>query len=233
MKKSNKILIGGLLTIILILVALHIGIYAKYKNGDYVVYDENTMNSDLIVDNYTNVNRVVVSNRANTVIKLGDNTRVEQYRKSDEVKITQNGNVLMISGKDTSDQAKNSGYSVVVYVKNGTQIDFINANGSIRGSKGKEFSVLNVSSKDSYVDITDPNQALRIDSLQLNASAQSNIYLGEVQIRTLNIQLNESLLVDENAEVNQILLNADANSRIHFQSKNLLKLKTNTTVNNE
>ena len=233
MKKSNKILLGGLLTIIFILVAIHIGLYAKYKSGDFVVYDETTMNPDLIVDNYTNINKVVVSNRANTIIKVGDNTRIEQYRKSDEVRISQNGNVLMISGRDTSDQAKNSGYSVIVYVKDGTQIEFLNARGTIRENKEKNFTALLVNSKDSYVEILGTSNSLRIDSLQLIASERSNIYLGNLQLQKLNIQLNESILIEEASTINQIFLNTDDKSSIQFQSKNFLKIKTNSTVNNE
>jgi hypothetical protein len=233
MKKSNKILLGGLLTIIFLLVAIHVGLFAKYKSGDFVVYDETTMNRDLIVNNYNNVNKVVVSNRANTIIKFGENTRIEQYRRSDAVRINQSGNVLMISGKDTSDQAKNSGFSVVVYVKEGTQIEFINARATIKENKAKNFTALQVVSKDSYVEILGTGKGLHIDSLQLNASERSHIYLGNLQLQTLNIQLNESILMEEESTMNQIFLNTDDKSTIQFQSKNFLKIKTNTTATNE
>jgi len=233
MKKSNKILLVGLLTIIFTLVAIHIALYAKYKSGDYVAFDENTMNGDRIVSNYSNVNRVIIRNRSNTTIKFGDSTRVEQDRKSDEVMISQNGGELIISGRDTSDQAKSRGYAVTVFIKEGTQVDFINAHGAIKESKGKAFSMLHVFSKDSYVDIASNNQLLRIDSLQIHASAESRIYLGKIQVRAMNVTMNESFLIDEHAEVNKIYLNTDEKSALQFQSKNLSKITTNTTATNE
>ena len=35
MKRSNKILLGGFLTAVLLLTAVHIGLFAKYKNGAF------------------------------------------------------------------------------------------------------------------------------------------------------------------------------------------------------
>jgi hypothetical protein len=139
----------------------------------------------------------------------------------------------MISGKDTSDQAKNSGFSVVVYVKEGTQIEFINARATIKENKAKNFTALQVVSKDSYVEILGTGKGLHIDSLQLNASERSHIYLGNLQLQTLNIQLNESILMEEESTMNQIFLNTDDKSTIQFQSKNFLKIKTNITATNE
>jgi hypothetical protein len=233
MKRSNKILLAGLLTIIFTLIAIHIALYAKYKSGDYVAFDENTMNGDRIVSNYSNVNRVIIRNRANTTIRFGDSTRVEQDRKSDEVMISQNGGELIISGRDTSNHAKHRGYAITVFIKEGTQVDFVNAHAAIKESKGKAFSILHVFSKDSYVDIASNNQLLRIDSLQIHATAESRIYLGKIQVRALNVTISESFLIDEHAEVNKIHLNTDETSALQFQSKNIFKIKTNSTVNNE
>jgi hypothetical protein len=198
-----------------------------------VAFDENTMNGDRIVSNYSNVNRVIIRNRANTTIRFGDSTRVEQDRKSDEVMISQNGGELIISGRDTSNHAKHRGYAITVFIKEGTQVDFVNAHAAIKESKGKAFSILHVFSKDSYVDIASNNQLLRIDSLQIHATAESRIYLGKIQVRALNVTISESFLIDEHAEVNKIHLNTDETSALQFQSKNIFKIKTNSTVNNE
>ena len=37
MKKSNKLLLGGFLTVILLIAGIHIALYAKYKSGDYTL----------------------------------------------------------------------------------------------------------------------------------------------------------------------------------------------------
>ena len=40
MKKSNKLLWGGFLTVLLMIAGIHIALYAKYKNGNYTIYHQ-------------------------------------------------------------------------------------------------------------------------------------------------------------------------------------------------
>src|SRR3989337_2244130 len=105
MKKSNKILIGGLLTIILVVVAVNIGLYANYKAGNIKPYTDSQAEEATSIKEFANTRSIQIRNLNNVVVRLGDKMRVEQYGENngDIVLSEQNGNVLL-SIKDTNDK---------------------------------------------------------------------------------------------------------------------------------
>lgn len=97
MKKSNKLLLGGFLTVVLLIAGLHIALYAKYKNGDYTIYHRKEIRQDDRMQSFPNISFVVIRNIGNAKVQFGDTTAVENVNK-DRMQYIQKGDSLIING---------------------------------------------------------------------------------------------------------------------------------------
>jgi hypothetical protein len=99
MKKSNKLLLGGFLTVILIFAGIHIALFAKYKNGNYTLYHREVKDKGERMQKYPGVSFVIVRNVRIATILFGDTAAVEKG-KEELIQYEQKGDSLVITGRN-------------------------------------------------------------------------------------------------------------------------------------
>lgn len=99
MKKSNKLLLGGFLTFILIIAGIHIALYAKYKNGNYTIVKPQRLDKNDVTEmqHFQDVSVLRIRNVFRANVYFRDSATVEK-RKEDLIQYTQRGDTLFISG---------------------------------------------------------------------------------------------------------------------------------------
>ena len=230
MKKSNKILLGGLLTIILILVAVHVALFARYKAGNYVPYSETQSEKARIVKEFPTARSIHFLNLPNVVLRIGDRMKVEQYGdNASEIIMAEQGGRVELSLKDNMNANKGFNY-LIVYVPENSTITSQKTMLRMEGINGKQISNLNFSISGGLLGFDPSNVKVQIDSLTIHAANQASVELQNIQVNKLSVQLQASDFNDQGATIQQIQLNADTTSRVSLQTKNLLKLTTKTTA---
>lgn len=97
MKKSNKLLLGGFLTVILIIAGVHIALYAKYKNGNYTIQERGAIVENDRMKRFPNVSHVIIRNIRGASIRFGETAAVDKDQE-DLVRSEQKGDSLIITG---------------------------------------------------------------------------------------------------------------------------------------
>jgi hypothetical protein len=224
MKKSNKILLGGLLTFILILAAINVALYARYKSGQYVAFTDKEADEAATVNEFPNARQINIRHLRNVVIRVGDKLRVEQFGEDDgNIALSEKGGVVELASKDSSSIDRIFDY-VIVYVPNNSTITAHKAQMRVEDNKDQRISYLNFSTSGGVLSFQQQPNALPIDSLNVQAANKATVDLQSARINKLSVSLNTSELIDPNASINQFILNADSVSRVSLQSKHLLKI---------
>lgn len=107
MKKSNKILLGGFLTVLLIVAGIHIALFAKYKNGNYIVIPRKVKEENERMQRFPNVSFVSIRNVHSAAVRFGDTATVEKDREG-LIKTEQKGDSLIIIGQSFIDERSNA-----------------------------------------------------------------------------------------------------------------------------
>jgi hypothetical protein len=98
MKKSNKLLLGGFLTVMLMVTGIHIALFAKYKNGNYTIYRREEKKADDRVQTFPAVSFVIVRNVSGAAIRIGDRAEVDNLNE-EVIQYIQKGDSLVITGR--------------------------------------------------------------------------------------------------------------------------------------
>jgi hypothetical protein len=101
MKKSNKLLLGAFLTVILTITGIHIALYAKYKSGDYTIYHRKVKEEDDRMQKFPGVSFVIVRNVGTAMVLFGDTAAVEK-NDGNLIKYEQKGDSLFITGPNNN-----------------------------------------------------------------------------------------------------------------------------------
>ena len=222
MKKSNKILLGGFLIAVLLLSALHISLWAKYKSGDYVAYQPEDELASMVMQSFPHVKFVSLRHVPNLNVRFSDSTQVEEGR-GDELRYTQKGDTLVISAKDSLGQNQYSGELAMRLPRNASVHAFkssVSFTGAKGGQGGSPVLFLDQSSARFY--------GTTLEFLSIHATNQSRVELAGAQIASLQLQLQNSSLEDAEGNIGQLLINTDSLSRIALQAKHFSKAKLNT-----
>jgi|GEM_PF-1481214 len=233
MKKSNKILLGGLLTVLLILISIHVALYAKLKSGDHKIYDEKEKYGNATTSVFNNIHSVLIRDKANTVLRFGDSLKVMQFSESDDLNIRQENGQLIVAGKDSSKNGKRSGSMVIIQIPAGTEVFVKNAMLRVEASKEPAFTSLQMNLDNADAFFGRYAQAVVIDSLKITATNSSYIDLENVRTQYMEAQLTKSTINELVSVINQIVLNADDSSRIQMQARHLSRLKVKNTATHE
>ena len=97
MKKSNKLLLGAFLTVMLLITGIHIALFAKYKNGNYTIYHKEVKDEDDRMRKFPGVSFVVVRNVRIATVLFGDTAAVEKSLEN-IIQYEQKGDSLFITG---------------------------------------------------------------------------------------------------------------------------------------
>jgi hypothetical protein len=100
MKKSNKLLLGGFLTVILMITGLHIAIYAKYKNGSYTIYHRHReeIKKDEGMQSFPDVKFITIRDVPMASVYFSRYAEAEKGREA-LIQIIQKGDSLVIIGQ--------------------------------------------------------------------------------------------------------------------------------------
>jgi hypothetical protein len=98
MKKSNKLLLGAFLTVLLIFAGIHIALYAKYKNGNYALYHRAQINTNDEFVPFREVKLIRIRNVYSANVRFGEVAGVERGKEG-EIQYEQKGDSLIISGQ--------------------------------------------------------------------------------------------------------------------------------------
>ena len=227
MKKSNKLLLAGFLAVVLLISAIHITLYAKYKAGDYTIYNPEDDLVPQAMQSFPNILVVSVRNVSGATIRFADVAEVEKDR-DDRLEFVKKGDTLLITGKDNPKQ-QNDWHNVEIRLPSNATFSFFNS--SISFESAKKAVQINaaflLNKSDVYFSST--RKGLQFGNVKVVASDSSNAYFyRNTQVANLEVQLANSGIVCTEGNFNQISIVTDSLSRIALQTKDLLKANIKT-----
>jgi hypothetical protein len=242
MKTSNKILLGVLLIGFGYLAYAQIALHIKYVNNDFT--DPEKYNA-YFNDEYkfNHVNHVRITGLAECNIIFSDSVKLS-VEKSDinYVKFNVSGDTLIVDGEYHSDISANyklnrSPQNVRLYLPAGTDLFAFNSNINVKGKNKQDNGY-------SYrFDLTGCNLFTRynngIDSLAryfnsfiVTARKNSQVILfHNDHFKTLDVQLDHSLINDYHANIEQMNVATDSSSVVVITGRNINKLNSSVIKN--
>ena len=227
MKKSNKLLLAGFLAVILLISAIHITLYAKYKAGDYTVYNPEEDLVPQAMQSFPNILVVSVRNVSGATVKFSD---VAEFEKGTDESIhyVQKGDTLVITGKDDPNR-KDNWHPVTIHLPYNASFSLFNSSLSIE--QGKKIAQNNpvFYLEKSEVHFSGGRSGLQFGHVKLVASDSSTAsFKGNTQVANLDVQLLNSSINCSEGNFSQVSIVTDSLSRISLQSKDLLKANIKT-----
>ena len=223
MKTSNKILLGAFLLCLLVLTAIHMGLYAKYKNGDFT-YINRLRNNEYKTITPDGIRRIHINGLNNITIFPSD-TLSFNFRKipGNPFYYTVKDSTLFLQ-PDSSLRTLNSGYPLDLHLPAGVQVAaresalFVNgATDSLRAASQTftlQHSVLTAGPEPSY-----------FGQLIIHAEEESQLTFNKnVSVSYLDAFLTNSSMDDDMARFEKFSLTADDSSKVNLSAGNLKKL---------
>jgi hypothetical protein len=231
MKKSNKLLLGGFLTVLLMIAGIHIALFAKYKNGDYTIYHPSDKRADGRMQSFPNVSFVIFRNVGGASIQFGATAEVEKA-KEDAVEFVQKGDSLVITGKnyfDDPDERRRINFTLPYNATLSVVNSFLYFE---KGKKdGENNTVINL--QQSHAVFVESAVPFLLGHIKVVASDNSIIaFQDNTQVNHLEVQLSNSALEFNKGNAGQLSIVTDSISRLSLQSKLLFKAKITTTPDN-
>ncbi len=231
MKKSNKLLLGGFLTVIALVTGIHIALFAKYKNGDYIIYHPDDKRGGDRMHSFPNVSLVVLRNVSGATLQFGDTAQVEKG-KEDVVAYVQKGDSLVITGQYNGYEI--DGRRLVnITVPHNTTISAVNSFLYFEKSEEDEKNNTAIYLQRSHAVFSKSTSPFLLGQIKLIASDSSTAaFHGNTRVDQLEVQLSNSALEYNEGEAGQLSVVTDSISRLSLQFKHLLKAKITTIPNN-
>ena len=232
MKKSNKLLLGGFLTVILLIAGIHIALFAKYKNGNYTISKAIEETSNERMQSFPIVSHVVIRNVRTAGVIFSDMAAVER-NKEDLIKYEQQGDSLIITGHYYNDDQPDGRSQVNFTLPHNVTLHAVNSYLNFVKAENTEGINPVLYLQNSYATFLPRNEPYLLGSVKVVASDSSYVsFQGNTQINQLDVQLSNSTLEYNRGEVGQLNILTDSVSRLSLQTKHLLKAKITTTANN-
>jgi hypothetical protein len=231
MKKSNKLLLSGFLTVLLMIAGIHIALFAKYKNGHYTIYHPADKRADGRMQSFPNVSFVIIQNVTNASIQFGATAEVEKA-KEEEVQFVQKGDSLIITGKDYFGEPDGRRRVNFTLPYNAT-VSAVNSFLYFENGKkdGENNTVINL--QKSHAVFINSATPLLLGHVKVVASDSSLVaFHNNTQVNHLEVQLSNSALEFNKGNAGQLSIVTDSISRLSLQSKLLFKAKITTTPDN-
>ena len=227
MKKSNKLLLGGFLAGLLLITAIHITLYAKYKNGDYTIYNPDDNLTAQSLQTFPNILFVSVRNVHGGTVNFSDVAGVEKGEE-ENIEYVQKGDTLLITGRDSTVH-QDFEYPVTFHLPYNATLLLSNSSLSFRTSKkmAKSNPVINLQRSNALFAGTEgPLQFGHVKIIATDSSAV--LFYGNTTVDSLNVQLSNSSFEYEKGNLGGLSIITDSLSRISLQSKHLLKANIQT-----
>lgn len=225
MKKSNKLLLGGFITVLLILCVLHITLYAKYKNGQYTIYNPENDVPPASMQLFPAIQFVSISDIPNARVQFTDVARIAK-REQDWIRYEKKGDTLLITAREG---VRQDGHAASFSLPFNTTMSLSNA--TITFNEGKQAGENNpvIYAQNSRVIFSSMANQFRLGNVRIVASKNSFILFdGKTSVNHLDLQLSGSAIEYAEGEIGQLSIVTDSVSRISLQSKHLLKANIKT-----
>ncbi|RYZ62970.1 MAG: hypothetical protein EOO14_00575 [Chitinophagaceae bacterium] len=227
MKKSNKILLGGFLTLLLIFAAIHIALYAKYKAGDYTAYNAEDDLARLSMQQFPNIIFVSVHNVPGATIKFSEVAQVEKEAKGD-LAYARKGDTLQITG--TAGQ-NGSRRNATIYLPYNSTLSLHNSILYFTENKKAPQNSPVIYLQKSQVIFPDRQNPVTLSHLKLFASDSSLVFFGDnTEVAQLDLRLSNSSFEAAKSNFGQLSIVTDSLSQIALPTKQLLKATISTTA---
>lgn len=219
MKKSNKILLGGLLSMIFLITGVHITLLAKYKTGQYTMYEPNKGDQSLIQD-FPGLSTVSIHNCI-AIVEFGDVLSVDKTQDR-LFQFVQEGDSLIVTGQNEKEDSGSERLRLTL-----PQNAKVFVTGSIIYFEASQDSVIQNSSvflnqSDAYFGYS--GKSMKFDQLIVNALGKSFVRLSNsVSAGFLKVGLIKSSMECGKGEIGQLIISTDSVSSINLSSKHLLK----------
>ncbi len=236
MRTSNKILLGIFAGPLIIVAALHLTLYAKYKSGHYVAMK--TVQEDRYMRYaFKNIRHIAVYGINNFNIKPADSLKLEiEKDERDHLHYTIVGDSLIIHGDSTikrpngSSDIERSYQQVNLFLPASETITANNSDINLKGSKdsanAKSYHFyLNNDASLKVEQEGDDSSHVYFKELAVQASHSAGIeFTAHTYIFNLNLTLVTSAFTDNGAFVDKLMIDADKESNISLKGDNLKKL---------
>ncbi|MEO8404376.1 MAG: hypothetical protein ABI480_07270 [Chitinophagaceae bacterium] len=230
MKKSDKLIIAGFLLVICIITAIHITIYAKYKKGEYSIYNVEDNQVAASMESFPGIKFISLRNIPASAAKFGDIAQVEKGFEN-QIQYSRNGDTLVITGREAINHRDIRDRATFTFPYN-TTLSFFNSSLTLKtNNKSKEINTELHLQKSSALFFGKDNP-LRFGYMKVFASDSSIAsFKGNTQISNFEVQLSASAIEYGEGNFDQLTIVTDSVSRISLQTKNLLKAKITTVAN--
>ena len=232
MKTSNKILLSTFLAVILIIVSVHVAIYAKYKSGNYTLVTDDMWPTNMITYSLNDVKYVSVDNLENLVIRQGDSSKLRYDKpiKGDEniLSVTRKNDTLFLSGKSATDI--NGRWYRTINLSLAGLVPLRIANSKIHMGtelqKNAGAIPIDMMLDNSFIEVNiRQKNAMSFGAIKINAINKSRINLYNLTTNFLDVRLNNSFLEETTLVADSIRLETDMESKFELSGKNLVKAK--------
>jgi uncharacterized membrane protein len=234
MRTSNKILLSIFIGPLIILTALQLTLYAKYKSGNYVAMK--TVKEDRFM-RYApkNINHVAVYGLSNFHLIPADSVKLEIEKDlNSHLKYTVIGDSLIIRVDSIksggSYEFERSYQEVNLFLPASESITIDNSDMILQGSKDStkaqsyHFFIVN-SAVFKIEQYGDDSTQMHFKEVTIKASHSAGIeFTAQSHIADLQLSMIESAFTDNGASIDKLMIDADKESNISLKGDNLKKV---------
>lgn len=230
MKTSNKILLSAFFATLLIIISVHVAIYAKYKSGDYTIVTDDMWPTNMITYSLTDIKYVSVDNVENITIHGGDSSKL-QYDKAEDgeenvLDVRRKNDTLFLLGKSTRSAHGRWYKRTHLSLAGPLPIKIINSQLHVQDPKTSNPISMDITLDKSFMEVNNrQNTTTNFANLKITASNDSRISLFNVRTHLLDITLKNSFLEETTLIADSISITTDQASKLQLTGKNLNKAK--------
>jgi hypothetical protein len=225
MKKSNKLILAGFSIGLFMIAAIHITLYAKYKNGDYTIYNPEDDMSPNSMQLFPNILFVTVRDIPDATVRFSDVAQVEKGQE-ENIEYVRNGDTLLIRGYKQLNQ-RDMDQSVVFNVPYHATLSLYNSSLSFRGGKTSEINPV-FYLQNSHIFFSGTQLPMRFGQMKIVADSSTVTFYGNTFVNQLELQLSNSTIEHTKGNLGQLSIITDSLSRLSFQSKDFMKATIKT-----
>ena len=226
MKKSNKLLLGGFLAGLLLITAIHVTLYAKYKAGNYTIYKAEDDLAAHPIQTFPNILFVSVRNVREATVKFSDVAGVVKDEAAGVVYVRK-GDTLLITGMDSTNN-NDFNYPVALHLPYNATVSVFNSFLSFKPGKKSAESNSTIYLQKSHALFSGIGNQLQLGHLKVVADSSTAKFVGNTQVSNLEVQLSASSIEYTDGDFGQLSIVTDSVSHISLQSKHLLKANIKT-----
>lgn len=230
MKTSNKILLGAFLTSLLIIISVHVALYAKYKKGEFTLVSDDMWPTNMVTYSLHNVKYISVDNIENLTIQASDSSNLKYDKPGDGdgniLSVTKKNDTLFLSGKGDRNSPGRWYRTTHLSLADLLPVMISNSNVHLQNAKNNKLISIDLRLDKSSMDVNNrQNVITNFSSFKIEAINKSRINLFNVTTHVLDVKLKDSFLEESNLQADSISITTDLASKIQLSGTNFLKAK--------